>query len=686
MATKSINIIQTGATGVTVTQISSNFSKSGNYWTGNAIFECASGYKWSGNVSTSVKYLPSDGWNLAIYRNGSTFNVTGNNSYISLQASSDPDMQKRTVRLVVLAGAGFTDDILNNWDWNFTTVLEVDGVQIPITATATNCTTNAPQMITTNTAALNVTATANSGYEFTSAPTATFYGANDTVIANLPFTIAANKLTAALNADLSQITLTDVVRIDITATAAQIAPTVTVPLIQNVYYCTTNAPQSVNSTDTALTITATPSNGYWFNDAPHVGFYDANGELCFDNNGNPAYYAFNVAASKLTASITLNVSTLIDLSTVDTVIIAATATEIPTPSVNFVTDLEFCTVNGIPQNVDINSQFTVTATANTGYKFVQAPSIYFLDANGNPNVINFTIAANELTATATVNLSVYELDGNETITLTATATAVTPYIDKYGTINVYKVTAANLSEFAQKRMFVEKISQPTDPAPFYEKIDLGAYVHSVKRLYCSVGETLQNVLKCGNYDTQINVLTPTNDTVNIDCGTVAIPTPNNDITDYQSEISIFLPFVGMQNVPVDLVGKTISLHYICNIVTADAVAILEYNNIKFAEYVCNVASEIIFMTNENYGAVRERGNIGNNSEVLRGLQPYIIVKYFDSENGKIYNNDAKRIALNQIVGFAQITEITDFVNAEITDSEKTMLINALANGVIFNEN
>ena len=118
MATKSINIIQTGATGVTVTQISSNFSKSGNYWTGNAIFECASGYKWGGNVSTSVKYLPSDGWNLAIYRNGSTFNVTGNNSYISLQASSDPDMQKRTVRLVVLAGAGFTDDILNNWDWN----------------------------------------------------------------------------------------------------------------------------------------------------------------------------------------------------------------------------------------------------------------------------------------------------------------------------------------------------------------------------------------------------------------------------------------------------------------------------------------------------------------------------------------------------------------------------------------
>ena len=553
--------------------------------------------------------------------------------------------------------------------------------RLPLTQNISHFTTNAPQYVYETDTTVTITATANSGYIFDTRnmPRVVTYDINGAVD-RYDFTASNDRLTASVSFNPSLWNWNVISDVQLIGTAVAIPNAI--GITQNCINCTTDAPQYVDVYDTDLTVTATANSGYIFDTAPQIRFTDANGNTAFDTDGNLAVYPFVISQNAAVADITVDVD-LLDFSTMTNAVITATAAAAAV-SVNVVTTVQNAVLNGLPQTVYVDSVLALTATANSGYKFDTAPQVYILDANGNPYVVEFALSQNDTVAQCTVNLGGYSLDNHSTVTITAIANAVTPYVDKYGTINVYKVTTQNLAEFAQRRMFVETISQPSDPAPTYEKIDLGVYVHSVKRLYCSVGETLQNVLKCGNYDTQINVQTPTNDTVNIDCGTVAIPTPNNDITDYQSEISIFLPFVGMQSVPVDLVGKTISLHYICNIVTADAVAILEYDNIKFADYICNVASDIIFMTNENYGAVRERGDIGNNSEVLRGLQPYIIVKYFDSENGKIYNNDAKRIALNQTVGFAQITEITEFVNAEITDSEKTMLINALANGVIFN--
>lgn len=455
----------------------------------------------------------------------------------------------------------------------------------------------------------------------------------------------------------------------------------TITITQNTTNCTTNAPTTIAETDTALNVTATAASGYRFDTAPIIQFLDGNGDLVIDEDGNPAQYNFTIANDKLTARISVNFPTLVDLTNVASITITATAAAIP-QNLTVTENLTFCSLSGVPQYVRPDTELNLTATANNGYKFETTPQLTFIDTNGNPNAVNFTVAANQLTATLTVDLGNYSLDNTSEIIINATATASTPYIDKYGTINVYKVTPENLSDFAEQRFAVENISQQSGDTPDYVKIDLGNYVCSVKRLYCSIGETIANVLKCGNFDTQIAVQTPLNDNIIINCGNVTIPQKNNDNVDYNSQITLFLPFVGNVNLSIDYIGKTINLQYLCNIVTGDTIAKLFYDNILIECYECKLCNEIYYKTSETQGEVRGLGNLNFNMHVLKGLQPFAVLKYYQSENRKIYNADCLRGVISDYIGYLEITEITNFNNSTITENEKRLLFDELQTGVI----
>ena len=130
--------------------------------------------------------------------------------------------------------------------------------------------------------------------------------------------------------------------------------------------------------------------------------------------------------------------------------------------------------------------------------------------------------------------------------------------------------------------------------------------------------------------------------------------------------------------PVDYVGKTITLTYTVNLVTANAVAFLSYDGNIFECLECNISSDVVYKTNtENFNNTPDF-----NMNVLKGLTPYVLLKYYVSENKKIYNNSCLRGLLSTFVGYLQITELTDFADNNITETEKTMLLNELENGVI----
>ena len=453
---------------------------------------------------------------------------------------------------------------------------------------------------------------------------------------------------------------------------------ITAPITQNCTNCTTNAPSTISSDATQFNVIATPSNGYQFNAAPTLVFYDNNGDIVIDNDGNPAYYQFTVLTSKLSANVTIDATT-IDFNNVDTVVITATAAAIPQyVEITVNTSLNNATISGLPQTVYENTVLELTATANSDHEFTNAPYISGIDANGNPISIIFTVAQNKLTATVTADLSQYDLDENTVLTVNATASAIVPYIEKYGTINVYKVTTNDLAAFAAQRFFKEKINA-SDTSGYFEMIDLGDYVVSVKRFYCAITNVIADVLKCGNYNTNIVVNAPQNDNLTVNCGTVAIPLHNQSNVDYNTEIKAFLPFVGYVGVPSDYVGKTISLEYAVNLVTGDCVAKLSCNGIVIDLVECSISNDMLYKTNkENI----YKGDAAFNMQVLKGLQPFVSVKYYSDENNAIYNSDNVRAVLNSIVGYCEVTELTNFVNNTITETEKQMLINALKNGVI----
>lgn len=664
MATKNFSLPQN------VTQTFSNFTQSGGYYSGYAQFQAASGYKFADPTLSGTNYTNC---NVLVTRTDSTtFNIK-NTAYCTFSVLSDGKLQ------FTLKSAAQIDYSTFALPWTLQATLEQTARELTVTQTLQNCTLSGLPSTVTDETALNLTLTAANGYQFDTTPQLVFdqmildENGNPTTAKN--FTVSNDKLTATLSIDLSECDLDYVQQctaITINATAAVIPTVKTVQITRNLTDCTTNAPTSISEDDTTVNIICTASSGYQFDTAPTIMFYDANDTVLHG-------FTFTVLSSKLSANVTFDVSQFDDFADVESIVLTATAAAIP-QTVTVTVNSQNCTVNGVPQTVYVDTVLNLIATANSGYTFDSEtpPSVYILDAQGNPNIVYFTLSENDTVASATVNLGGYTMDNTASVTITANAAAVTPYVEKYGTINVYKVTTQNLTDFAAVRFKKEK-DTPSDTIGYFQLVDLGDYVVSVKRFYCLISDVLTAYIKAGNYNTGIECETPQNDNFVIDCGTVAIPMPNNSITDYQnSDIKIFLPFVGFVSLPSDYVGKTIALQYRVNIVNGDCVAVLSCNGIEIDFVQCTISNNVIFKTNKEN---EFDGNTEFNMQVLKGLQPYAVVKTVTDENNQLYNSDCLRLPLSEITGYFAANEIENFVSDTITETEKTILYNEIANGV-----
>lgn len=660
MATKSFNLPEH------VRQVSSNFTLNGQFiYSGTAVFAADSGYSFVTPTLTSGNY---NNYNILVTRaDSSTYNIKST-TYCTFTLMSNGNLQFTLKEAAQINSTNF------KLDWTLQATLETVARTLTVNQNLTDCTISGlPSVVNENTV-LNLTVTANSGYEFKTTPVLTFNKVvinpqgNPTNTEN--FTVSNDKLTATLQIDLSQYDLNYIDVCDtLTITATAESNIKSVPITKNLSNCTTNAPTNITGDMTTVNIICTANNNYEFDTAPTIIFYDSNNVALHS-------FTFNVLASKLSANVTFDVSQFNDFENVESIVLTATAAAV-VQVVDVQTNIQNAVLNGLPSDVYADSVLNLTVTANSGYEFNTVPNVFMIDGNGNPNIVYFTLAADKLSGTITVNLGNYVNMQSGHVTITANATAITPYVDKYGTINVYKVTTQNLSDFAALRFIKEK-ENPTDTSGFFQLVDLGDYVVSVKRFYCPIIDVLTAYIKAGNYNTNIQAETPQNDNFIIDCGTVTIPNKNNSITDYQTDIKIFLPFVGFVGVSSDYVGKTLTLKYKVNIITGDSLALLTCNGIEVDFVQCTVSNDIIFKTNKEnvFG-----GNAEFNLQVLKGLQPYAVIKYFTDENKQIYNADCKRVLLSEINGYFVVSELTNFT-ANITETENQMLLNELSNGVI----
>lgn len=311
---------------------------------------------------------------------------------------------------------------------------------------------------------------------------------------------------------------------------------------------------------------------------------------------------------------------------------------------------------------------TLKANENTAFDTEQStPNFFYYDENGDPASKDLTVSGDKKTATGSIVIQ----DGWADLSVIAQAYPVAVVGQQYGAINVYLVTLDELAEFSKKRFFKQTDS-------YTENIDLGAYVNRIRRIYTNIGASSTDVIRCGNYNTGVSCHQPAQDKITLDFGTAVVPAHNEDNTDYESEIQIFLPFAGFVTLNTDYAGKTIALQYVINVVTGNGVALLSCNGVIFQVEETEPSSEIIYLSPSTQ--VKTVGGDDWNEMLYYGLEPYIYCKWYESASeGR--NTDRQTGILGDFRGFNVFDDVTPIHTAEMLAEEQEMIYTALSDGV-----
>lgn len=333
----------------------------------------------------------------------------------------------------------------------------------------------------------------------------------------------------------------------------------------------------------------------------------------------------------------------------------------------------------IPDWLQFGETLNITIKANPNTEFhpddeTEKPSLTWQDENGYYQSMDLTVSKDKRTATGTKVLDAVLSN----FAVNADAFPVAVVGGQYGAINVYLVTLDALAEFSGKRFFKETGTDPSTGTPIYENIDLGAYVNKIRRVYTNIGASSTDVIRCGNYNTGVSCHQPAQDKITLDFGTAAVPAHNEDNTDYESEIQIFLPFAGFVTLNNDYAGKTIGLQYVINVVTGNGVALLSCDGVVFQVEETEPSSEIIHLSPSTQ--VKTVGGDDWNEMLYYGLEPYIYCKWYESaSNGR--NNDRQTGILGDFRGFNVFDDVTPVHTAEMLTEEQEMIYAALSDGV-----
>ena len=323
----------------------------------------------------------------------------------------------------------------------------------------------------------------------------------------------------------------------------------------------------------------------------------------------------------------------------------------------------------LPDYVDFDSLITVELDANPNTEFHTDETTYLsvrTRIGGRETKTPFTISGDKKKATISYQLK--NSGDYSRVNIVGECFPVEVVGKQYGSINVYLVTLDNLKEFAAKRYF-------TDGG---ENVDLGEYVNRIKRIYTDITPFSTDVIRCGNFNTGVSCQQPAQDKITLDFGTAVVPAHNEDNTDYESEIQLFLPFAGFVNLNNDYAGKTIALQYVINVVTGNGVALLSCNGVVFQVEETEPSSEIIYLSPSTQ--IKTVGGDDWNEMLYYGLEPYIYCKWYESaSNGR--NNDRKTGILGDFRGFNVFDDVTPIHTAEMLTEEQEMIYTALSDGV-----
>ena len=323
-----------------------------------------------------------------------------------------------------------------------------------------------------------------------------------------------------------------------------------------------------------------------------------------------------------------------------------------------------------PVKVKTGQSYTFNFRANENAELTEIQA-NFRNDDGNPVVADGTISADKKTGSVT-----FELTPNATdLNIVANANVVTPpTIKNYGAINVYIVTLENLDEFAKKRFFEQ--TGETETGTKYSEVNLGEYVNRIKRIFTTVPVGGDDVLKCGNYNTEIKVKYPDSDVITLDFGNVELTGANGNNEDFNAQVQMFIPCRGVVTIDSKYIGKTINLTIKVNVITGDSVALLSCDGVTFQIESFSLSRDVLYRLGTDLNVV---GGEQWNEQILYGLEPYVLI----TENLTVdvpVNNTQENVTINAVTGFAQFANV-NLNTANLLVDEYDEIVSQLETGV-----
>lgn len=323
-----------------------------------------------------------------------------------------------------------------------------------------------------------------------------------------------------------------------------------------------------------------------------------------------------------------------------------------------------------PVKVKTGQSYTFNFKANPNAELTEIQA-NFTDNYGYPVVSDGTISEDKQTGTVTFDLT----SGATDLTVYANADAVQPpKIKNYGAINVYIVTLENLDEFSKKRFY--KPTGENDTGTTYSEVNLGEYVNRIKRIFAPVPVGGDDVLKCGNYNTNINVKYPESDVMLLDFGNVELTGANGNNEDYNAQIQMFIPCRGVVSVDNNYIGKTVNLSIKVNVITGDAVALLSCDGVTFQIESFSLSRDVIYRLGTDLNFV---GGEQWNEQILYGLEPYVLITENLTVNVPV-NNTQENVTVKDVTGFAQFENV-NLNAANLLVDEYNEIVSQLETGV-----
>lgn len=343
-------------------------------------------------------------------------------------------------------------------------------------------------------------------------------------------------------------------------------------------------------------------------------------------------------------------------------------------------NLSGCTPVAQPTYCFVGEPLTITLNADSGNVFDEPDKckITGYSTLAPMYVVPMTISADKLTATGTITPTVGSADRDDWyIIVEGVANPQSTPTKKYGFINAYVLNEKNLEDFATAR-FVQYSgdvgSTKEDPISY----DLGDYINRVKRFFFQVDKGSSSKLMCGNFMVDTPVYNLASDSKVLSFGSVEIPNVTQSTADYDTELNLFVPFIGLETLPVDLIGSTVSLELRVNLLGGGGVYVMTCDDRIVWTKEVEPCSDVLFRTQKQQ--IQVIGGSKFDSTYLMGLTPYIVLQKKTITSTGVETASSRLTKVKDVSGFTKMVNVKFADTTNMLTDDVNTIINILRNG------